>query len=143
MKAFSAVFLVLLGLILTHSIFAQLLPRNLNDSVLSKIVGAELFCENDGAMYAIDTELNKERVWLADPGEKEGIELTVHKFKRLSCANCYKILTEVNFLGDSLILKIKTKGKHVKRGLHTKMVVIFRNDMRRYKFKFDCGISPY
>lgn len=61
------------------------------DVGLSKITGADLICENKGAMFAFDFEHGKEKVWQSDSGEVTGIELTGVKVTYYRCPSCYDV----------------------------------------------------
>lgn len=78
----------LAGLVLVSSLVAQAfinLPTDPSDSPLTKIQNPQLICQARGVMYAINYETaGQERLWQADPGDTEGLELHVDKFYRSS-----------------------------------------------------------
>ncbi|MBK7959906.1 MAG: hypothetical protein IPK04_00950 [Bdellovibrionales bacterium] len=72
------------------------------DSPITLIENESLICEDPGVMYAMDTTLGAERVWQSDPGQVEGIELSLISFDRGRCPYCYFIRGEIRMFGESL-----------------------------------------
>ncbi len=66
-----------------------------SDLKMSKIVGADLVCEEVGEdaseMFAFDLTKGSERVWQADKGGRQGFEQQNVEVQPQGCGNCYDV----------------------------------------------------
>lgn len=78
----------------------------LADSPLTKIEGEDLVCEDSGAKIAVDLgqngDLKTVRLWQAEQGDTEGLELKVTKFSVFRCPNCYSLEADLVVLGQTV-----------------------------------------
>lgn len=79
------------------------------DSPLTPIQNADLVCSGSHAMVAINTQ--KQKVWLADPGDTEGAELTIGKFLVSKCPDCYDITATFSMMGQDQHFKLEIRGQ--------------------------------
>ena len=94
---------LLFALLTVLNVHADVFPPGLE---LTPIQGAQLFCSNQGVMYAIN--FRQERVWQSDRGERDGLELKRVKITRLRCPRCYDIS---GVLLDSMNLELQIRAK--------------------------------
>lgn len=97
--------LVLISILLfSGQAFSQL------DVELSKITGADLICDQPGAMFAFDFERGSQRVWQGDPGETEGIELSDVKVQVYRCPYCYDVNATLKVSDSKMDYSFKIRG---------------------------------
>lgn len=81
------------------------------DSPMTPIVGADLYCEQEGGMFAFDLENGKEKIWRGDPGVSDGLQLTVTSFERHRCPGCYSANATLTFFGQTIELRFTLSGE--------------------------------
>lgn len=74
---------------------------------ITPIEGADLVCVyGEGGMIAINA--TDERVWQANPGDVEGLELKVVRFDRSRCPNTYDIQAKLMVFGEEADVQLTT-----------------------------------
>ncbi|MCB0384256.1 MAG: hypothetical protein KDD43_02600 [Bdellovibrionales bacterium] len=101
--------ILLIALVLPISAYA-FIPSSPGDSPITKIVDEDLRCEDSGAMFAIKSTENSEKVWQSDPGMDDGIEMSILRFDRFECPFNFYIETEISMFGQvtPVTLKVST-----------------------------------
>jgi len=101
-------------ILFTLTLFLTFINFSFADSVVTKIEGEDLVCEDEGVKLAFDfadyQNQEKVRVWQADKGDKEGIELKTTYFMLYRCPHCYDVEAEMTVFNQKVNYLYKISG---------------------------------